>query len=88
MFVSAGRSNSHGVLLMNSNAMDILLTKNPEPSVTWTTIGGILDLSIFVVESPLDVIRLYTERIGRPFLPPIWALGFHLCRFVTAIDCT
>ncbi|XP_063674630.1 lysosomal alpha-glucosidase-like [Bolinopsis microptera] len=78
---SAGSSRSNGVLLMNSNAMDILLTKTPVPSVTWKTIGGILDFSIFVGNNPLDVVRLYTERVGKPFLPPIWSLGFHLCRW-------
>ena len=81
---SAGSPESNGVLLMNSNAMDILLTKSP-PTVTWRSIGGILDFSIFVGDSPLDVIRLYTERVGRPFLPPIWSLGFHLCRLALTL---
>ena len=71
--------SANGVLLMNSNAMDILLTDTP--AVTWNTIGGILDFSVFVGDSPVDVIKLYTGRIGRSFLPPIWALGFHLCRW-------
>lgn len=73
-------AHSTGVLLMNSNAMDVLLTKDPQPSVTWKPIGGVVDLTVFVGEDPLDVVRLYTEKIGKPFLPPVWALGFHLCR--------
>lgn len=75
----SGRAN--GVLLMNSNAMDIFLHDQPAPTVTWNTIGGILDFSVFVGEDPVDVVRLYTERVGRPFLPPMWGLGFHLCRW-------
>ena len=76
---TGGRAN--GVLLMNSNAMDILLQSSPVPSVTWTTIGGILDFTIFAGDSPRDVVAQYTERIGRPFLPPVWALGFHVSRW-------
>uniref|UniRef100_A0AAR5PG88 P-type domain-containing protein n=1 Tax=Dendroctonus ponderosae TaxID=77166 RepID=A0AAR5PG88_DENPD len=72
-------SRSHGVFLLNSNAMDILL--QPTPAVTFRTIGGILDFYFFMGPSPRDVIAQYTELIGRPFMPPYWGLGFHLCRF-------
>jgi alpha-glucosidase (family GH31 glycosyl hydrolase) len=27
------------------------------------------------------VARLYQEVIGRPTMPPYWALGFHQCRY-------
>ena len=74
----SGRAN--GVLLMNSNAMDIMLSESP-PAVQWNTIGGILDFTIFLGNDPVDVVKLYTQRIGRPFLPPMWALGFHLSRW-------
>ncbi|CAG2102204.1 unnamed protein product [Medioppia subpectinata] len=41
---------SHGVFLHNSNAMDILL--QPEPAITWRTIGGILDILVGKPEIP------------------------------------
>ncbi|XP_046688232.1 lysosomal alpha-glucosidase-like, partial [Homalodisca vitripennis] len=68
--------DSSGVMLLNSNAMDIDLT--PAPGITYRTIGGLLDFYIFLGPSPSDVIRQFTSLVGRPFLPPYWSLGFHL----------
>ncbi|XP_069701371.1 lysosomal alpha-glucosidase-like [Periplaneta americana] len=70
---------SHGVFLLNSNAMEVIL--QPAPAVTFRTLGGLLDFFIFLGPSPQNVIQQYTEVIGRPYMPPYWGLGFHLCRF-------
>jgi maltase-glucoamylase len=51
------------------------------PVVTLRSIGGILDFHMFLGPRPADVTRQYLEMIGRPFLPPYWALGFQLCRW-------
>ncbi|XP_071953702.1 lysosomal alpha-glucosidase-like isoform X1 [Antedon mediterranea] len=71
--------NAHGVFLLNSNAMEVML--QPTPAVTFRTIGGILDLYIFLGPKPDAVIQQYTEVIGRSYMPPYWGLGFHLCRW-------
>ncbi|XP_022103478.1 lysosomal alpha-glucosidase-like isoform X2 [Acanthaster planci] len=71
--------NSHGVFLLNSNAMEVVL--QPAPALTYRTIGGILDFYIFMGPRSDQVVQQYTEVIGRPFMPPYWGLGFHLCRW-------
>ena len=53
----------------------------PSPAVTYRTIGGILDFYIFLGPTSDNVVQQYTELIGRPFMPPYWALGFHLARW-------
>ncbi|XP_063403845.1 maltase-glucoamylase-like [Mytilus trossulus] len=77
--VENGVGNTHGVFFLNSNAQEYSLT--PLPMLTYRTIGGILDVYIFLGPSPENVIQQYTELIGRPFMPPYWALGFQLCRY-------
>ncbi|XP_038064192.1 lysosomal alpha-glucosidase-like isoform X2 [Patiria miniata] len=72
-------SKAHGVLLLNSNAMEVVL--QPAPALTYRTIGGILDFYIFMGPGSDEVVQQYTEVIGRPLMPPYWGLGFHLCRW-------
>jgi maltase-glucoamylase len=69
----------HGVLLLNSNAMDYSF--GPDPSVTIRTIGGILDFFVFLGPTPEEVIQQYTWLVGRPMMPPYWSLGFQLSRY-------
>ncbi|XP_052029484.1 maltase-glucoamylase [Apodemus sylvaticus] len=71
--------NAHGVLLMNSNAMDV--TFQPMPALTYRTTGGILDFYVFLGPTPEIVTQQYTELIGRPVMVPYWSLGFQLCRY-------
>ncbi|XP_040845744.1 lysosomal alpha-glucosidase [Ochotona curzoniae] len=70
---------AHGVFLLNSNAMDVVL--QPSPALTWRSTGGILDLYVFLGPEPKSVVQQYLDVVGYPFMPPYWGLGFHLCRW-------
>ncbi|XP_064158335.1 sucrase-isomaltase, intestinal [Anguilla rostrata] len=72
-------SEAHGVLLLNSNAMDVTL--QPTPALTYRTLGGILDFYMVMGPTPELVVQQYTALIGRPVMPAYWALGFQLCRY-------
>uniref|UniRef100_A0A671Y7K2 alpha-glucosidase n=1 Tax=Sparus aurata TaxID=8175 RepID=A0A671Y7K2_SPAAU len=72
-------TDAHGVLLLNSNAMDV--TFQPTPALTYRTLGGILDFYMVLGPTPESVVQQYTELIGRPVLPAYWSLGFQLCRY-------
>lgn len=71
-----GDGKATGVFLRNSNPMDVLM--QPEKVITFRTTGGVLDFDIFLGENPDVVVRSFTKLVGRPAMPPLWALGQHL----------
>ena len=73
------QKHSYQYMINGYFAVDAIL--QPAPAITYRTIGGILDFYIFLGPDPIDVVRQYQEVIGKPFMPPLWGLGFHLCRW-------
>lgn len=69
---------AHGVMLMNSNGMDVTLQQS---SLAFKTTGGIVDLYVFNGPTPGDVVRQYTGVVGRPTMFPYWSYGFHNCKY-------
>lgn len=67
-----------GLLLMNSNAMEVSLTTQ---GISWRTIGGIVDLYVMGGPTPGRVLEQLTRLVGRPHMPPYWSLGFHQCKW-------
>eukprot|EP01038_Epipyxis_sp_PR26KG_P006616 gene6616-9083_t len=72
------KKNAHGVLMMNSNGMDIDLN---DKSITFKMIGGIIDLYVSVGPTPIEVVSQYTSIVGKPAMMPYWSLGFHNCKW-------
>lgn len=79
-----GSGAAHGVLLLNSNGMDVTLG---ERSLTYRVIGGVLEFFVYLGPAPEQVVAQHTAMVGRPMLPPFWTLGLSNCRWgYTSVD--
>ena len=63
---------THGVMLMNSNGMEVVITSN---TLQFRAVGGVLDFYFLLGPSPMDVLDQLTSIVGRPVMPPYWSLG-------------
>ena len=73
-----------GFVFLNSNAQDVQIHKNSfqhKTILSHKTIGGVIDYYIIVDNSPENVIKDIHFLLGKPILPPYWALGMHQCRW-------
>ncbi|KAI9911147.1 hypothetical protein PsorP6_009685 [Peronosclerospora sorghi] len=67
--------NAHGIFMLSSNAMEVVARCN---ALTYRLTGGILDVFVFSGPSPQNVVKQYTDVVGRPAMPPYWALGYQV----------
>lgn len=72
-----------GVFALNSNNQEDIIDRFNDGSmkVTHHTAGGIFDFYFFYPGTADSVVKLYHEFIGRPYLIPLWSLGYHQCRY-------
>eukprot|EP00708_Paratrimastix_pyriformis_P002084 GAFH01000823.1.p1 GENE.GAFH01000823.1~~GAFH01000823.1.p1 ORF type:complete len:881 (-),score=284.11 GAFH01000823.1:103-2718(-) len=84
-------TKAHGVLMLNSNAMDVDYSDKVANALSFKMTGGIVDMFLFTGPAPADVVRQYHALIGQTAMPPYWALGWHQSRwgyFTAATDAT
>lgn len=74
----SGSGLAHGFFLRSSNGMDVITSSS---KVQFRVIGGILEWYLFTGPTHEQVIQQYHAVIGRPVMPPYWALGWHQCKY-------
>jgi alpha-glucosidase (family GH31 glycosyl hydrolase) len=77
-YLSSTPSGSFGVFLLNSHGME-MTTKDGQ--MTYDILGGTFDFYFMAGPTPMDVVRQYSEIVGRPAKVPFWAFGLHMCRW-------
>lgn len=71
--------SAHGLLILNSNAQEYRFTSMR--TFMYRTLGGIIDIYMFSGPTPENVIQQYAMFIGKPFMPPYYALGFQISKY-------
>lgn len=80
-FYGLRKGQAYGVFLHNTHRTQFDFGKSAPDSFSFEANGGEMDFFFLYGPELDDVSTLYHELTGLPELPPIWALGFHQCRW-------
>jgi alpha-glucosidase len=75
------KGRAHGVFLDNSHRTIFDVGHESHGLMAFGADGGELDYYFIDGPTPKQVIERYTALTGRMPLPPLWALGYHQCRY-------
>lgn len=82
MYIEHRDSGTHGVLLLNSNGMDVKLAKTDNGhSLAYNIIGGVLDFYFFAGPDPVEVSKQHAQALGLPAMMPYWSLGYQQAKY-------
>ena len=79
MVLRAGRA--HGIFFDNTWRTNFDIGHQYNGLLSFGADGGELDYYFIDGPDPKQVIARYTQLTGRMPLPPLWALGYHQCRY-------
>lgn len=68
----------------NSGIFSGFFSKKPEKSsvqTRWISESGLVDLYVFMGSTPSEAMRSYASVVGTTKLPPLFAIGYHQCRW-------
>jgi alpha-glucosidase len=80
-FIVAQGERYHGVFLDNPWRSSFDFGQQDRGVLSFGAEGGELNYYVIAGPDPKDVVRRYTDLTGRMELPPLWAIGYHQCRY-------
>ncbi|WP_082911307.1 glycoside hydrolase family 31 protein [Pedobacter psychrophilus] len=80
-FISLKEGNAHGIFLDNTFKTHFDFAQEDPTKLSFWADGG--ELQYYYIHGPkmMDVVKRYNSITGTHQLPPIWALGYHQCRW-------
>ncbi|HEX6316172.1 MAG TPA: TIM-barrel domain-containing protein, partial [Gemmatimonadaceae bacterium] len=72
---------AHGIFLDNTHRSNFDIGHQFQHLLSFGADGGELDYYFIDGPDPKQVISRYAQLTGRMPLPPLWALGYHQCRY-------
>lgn len=80
-FLAIRQGQAHGIFLDNTAWTSFDMGKEARDQYVFGAAEGALDYYFLAGPSPKDVVRRYTELVGRMPPPPRWSLGYQQCRW-------
>ncbi|SCU78050.1 LADA_0A03532g1_1 [Lachancea dasiensis] len=82
LMIGTNAEYSAGVFWVNAADTMVDIEYHDQDTKThWISEAGIIDVMIFLADTPLQITSSYTEVTGRPQLPMISSIGYHQCRW-------
>ena len=80
-YYGLNKGKGYGIFFDNTYKTHFDFDSDKKGEMTFSADGG--EMNYYFIYGPqlLEVARQYTDLTGRPELPPLWALGFHQCRW-------
>lgn len=80
-FVISNSSRSCGIFINNEGYINIDLGATKKNSVGIKCLGSAVEIHVIDGLTLADVVREFTTIVGKQFLPPKWALGYHHSKY-------
>lgn len=80
-FYGLREGQAYGIFLDNSYRSHFDFNSRKDGLATFWADGGELDYFFFYGPGLTEVASAYHHLTGKPELPPLWAMGFHQCRW-------
>mmetsp|Transcript_29785 Transcript_29785/g.50032 ORF Transcript_29785/g.50032 Transcript_29785/m.50032 type:complete len:896 (+) Transcript_29785:175-2862(+) len=84
MLMAHGPRGSTGIYWHNAAEMYVDVSRDTAadyPQTSWFSESGVLDLFVMPGPTPLEVVRQYSSVTGNTYLPPLFSIGYHQCRW-------
>jgi len=80
-YIGLHRGGTYGVFFDNTFRTRFDFGAEQPNRTMFSSEGGEMNYYFFHHSEPLEVVKAYTRLTGRPGMPPLWALGYHQCKW-------
>lgn len=80
-YLAINNGQSHGIFFDNSFRTHFDFASSNAGQTVFSAPGGEMNYYFVHAPSPLEVVSGYARLTGVPQMPPMWALGFHQCKW-------
>ena len=87
-YLSLNEGRSYGVFFDNTFLTHFDFAHERDDVTSFFAQGGEMNYYFLLGKGPLEVAQSFAKLTGRPEMPPIWALGYHQCKWSYADEKT